>query len=265
MASSFDPVGVFDSGVGGLSVWKEIVKILPNESVIYYADSKNCPYGSKTKDEVIALSENIVDFFLHQNCKLIVVACNTATAAAIDYLRDNYPIHFVGMEPAVKPAALSTKTDNIGILATQGTFQGRLFRETSRKWADGKKMMIQAGEGLVEIVEQGKAESPEAEALLEKYIIPMLDKDVDQIVLGCTHYPFLLPLIKKIIGNRATVIDPSPAVAKRTFDLLALQKILNESNKNPYYKFYSNGPAPAMKKILAGIISSDFEIVQADK
>jgi glutamate racemase len=257
------PVGVFDSGVGGLSVWKEIVKILPNENIIYYADSNNCPYGSKKQNEVIDLSKHIVDFLLKFECKLIVVACNTATAAAIEYLRKNYSIPFVGMEPAVKPAALNTKTGTIGILATHGTFQGKLFKETSKKWAEGKKMVIQIGEGLVELVEDGKKNMPQIKFLLKKYLQPMLDNNVDQIVLGCTHYPFLLEEIKEIVAGKASIIDTAPAIAKRTSDLLHEQDLLNNLSDKPKYSFYVNGNSVNLQNLLNSFFIGEAEIIQA--
>lgn len=260
MRNNNKPIGIFDSGVGGLSVWKEIVKILPDENIIYYADSNNCPYGSKKQSEVIALSERIVDFLLGFDCKLIVVACNTATAAAIEYLRKKYTVPFVGMEPAVKPAALNTITGTIGILATQGTFQGKLFKETSRKWANGKKMIIQIGEGLVEQVEEGKVHSIKVKKLLKQYLQPMLDGNVDQIVLGCTHYPFLLEEIEKITKGKASVIDPAPAVAKRTYDLLKSGQLLNSSKSKTVRLFYINGKKEQMEKILKNISQEKFVV-----
>lgn len=262
MKANTMPIGVFDSGVGGLSVWKEIIKILPNENIIYYADSNNCPYGSKKQNKVIDLSKHIVDFLLGFECKLIVVACNTATAAAIEYLRKNYSIPFVGMEPAVKPAVLNTKTGTIGILATHGTFQGKLFKETTRKWAHGKKLMIQPGEGLVELVEAGKLDGPMVNKLLKKYLIPMIDNNVDQIVLGCTHYPFLRQAIEKIIDGKATVIDTAPAIAKRTSDVLHELNLLNKINNKPKYSFHVNGNPVCLQNILKTFFTGDVEIMQ---
>ncbi|MFH2141423.1 MAG: glutamate racemase [Bacteroidota bacterium] len=259
--SSNRRIGVFDSGVGGLSVWKEIVELLPNESIIYYADSGNCPYGTKSREEIIKLSEKIVEFLIKKSCKLIVVACNTATAAAIDYLRLNYSIPFVGMEPAIKPAAIQSKTGNIGVLATENTFKGRLFNETSRKYANDKNLYIQIGYGLVDIVENGKINTKDSYSILEKYIQPMLDKNVDQIVLGCTHYPFLMEQIKEIVGTKSGIINPAPAVARQVENILDKQQIKNKL-KDQENVFYSSGRTEVLKDLLAKMNIVDPEIIK---
>lgn len=248
--SPSNPVGVFDSGIGGISVLTELNRLLPNEHFIYFADSNNCPYGTKTQEQVIELCVKITDFLISRNCKIIVVACNTATAAAIEYLRLNYQLTFIGMEPAVKPAALNTKTGNIGILATQGTFQGKLFKETSKKWAEGKNIHIQVGEGLVEIVESGKTDTPETIQLLKKYLDPMIENHVDQIVLGCTHYPFLLKQIENIVSNSAMIINPAPAIAKRLQELLTQENLTNIEKKNPKTELFVNGKKNQIEKLL---------------
>lgn len=256
------PVGIFDSGVGGLTVLRELVKQLPSESFIYYADSNNCPYGSKNKKEVTGLVAGITDFLLLNKCKLIVVACNTATAAAIDYLRAHYSIPFIGMEPAVKPAALNTRTGKIGILATHGTFQGKLFKETSKIWAGEKHVMVQAGEGLVELVESGKVNGKEVDRLLRKYIMPMLENNVDQIVLGCTHYPFLRKAVEKIVNGRAAVLDTAPAIARRTYDILREHDLLNRADADPVYKFFVNGKKDCMQKLLISFFKGKAEFAE---
>ncbi len=260
-SKSFFPIGVFDSGVGGLSVWRELVKLMPNEDVIYVADSANCPYGNKSQDEVIALSDRIVSFLLAKGCKLIVVACNTATAAAIDYLRAHYSIPFVGMEPAVKPAALSSKTGAVGILATAGTFKGRLFNETKERFASDVKVIEQVGEGLVDAVENGTTDSAETKQLLQSYIQPMLDANVDHLVLGCTHYPFLIPQIKEIAKDRIVILDPAPAVAKHTKHLLEENELDNkDKEKTPFYSFYSTGDPATLKRMLEELGVKNYEV-----
>lgn len=249
--SANQPIGVFDSGVGGLSVFKEIIKLLPDEDIIYVADNANCPYGTKTQGEIILLSDKIVRFFLEKKVKIIVVACNTATAAAIDYLRNNYSyINFVGMEPAVKPAALNSKSGKIGILATQGTLEGKLFKETSKKFASDKDVIIRVGEGLVEIVESGKSDSDEATEALKQFIDPMIESGIDQLVLGCTHYPFLINRIKELVGENINIIDPAFPVAKRLKDLLEDDHLLNLSNNTINYSFYSSGDNSVMKNMV---------------
>ena len=260
MISEKSPIGVFDSGVGGLSIWIKLIRLLENESFIYYADSANCPYGLKPANEIIRLSERIIKFLLENKCKLIVVACNTATAGAIDYLRKNYNVPFIGIEPAIKPAALNSKTGNIGVLATEGTFNGRLFNETKDKYTNDINVHIQPGHGLVEIVESGNLDSPEASELLKKYILPMLEKNVDQIVLGCTHYPFLLTLIEKIVNKRSEIIDPSDAVARQTKAQLELHKLRKLEISNPFYKFYSSGDITTLKTLIEKISDVKYEI-----
>lgn len=254
-------IGIFDSGVGGLSIWLELQKLLPNEDFIYLADSANCPYGDKTKEQVLELSKNNTDFLLSKNCKLIVVACNTATAAAIDYLRQNYTIPFVGMEPAVKPAALNTKTGKIGVLATQGTFKGKLFQETTEKYANGIETIIQPGDGLVEIVEENKINTPEAIQLLEKYINPMVTTGVDKIVLGCTHYPFLKPIIEKIIPDNIDIINPAPAVAKRSIELLKQNNLLAKKG-NGKSIFYTSGKVKIIESLLYNITKYTPKVIE---
>ncbi len=245
-------IGVFDSGVGGLTVLQELVELLPSHSYIYFADTKHCPYGPKGTAEIIRLSEIITKFLIEQGCSTIVVACNTATAAAIDYLRANFSIPFVGMEPAVKPAALATKTKSIGVLATKGTFKGRLYRETTSKYAANINVSYQVGTGLVELVEQGKSHSNEAKELLKAYIAPMLDEKIDHLVLGCTHYPFFIPILKQILPEGITIDNPAPAVAKQAVRVLSELDIEQntENNGRPSVTFYSSGEIENLKSLV---------------
>lgn len=258
-----NPIGIFDSGVGGLTVWKELQKLLPHENIIYLADSENCPYGSKSHQEIISLSIKNVDFLINKKCKLIIVACNTATAASIEILRKKYSIPFVGMEPAIKPAALNTNTGKIGVLATKGTFEGRLFKETSKKYAERVHKVIQIGDGLVELVESGEINSLKAELLLKKYINPMVDAEVDQIVLGCTHYPFFTSLIKKIIPKTIQLINPAPAIALRTETILNEKEMANNNGDISLCKFYSSGEKKVIKQLLKDMSGIDYEIISA--
>jgi glutamate racemase len=216
-------IGLFDSGVGGISIWRELVRQLPNESTIYVADNANCPYGPRPVKQIKEMSAEIVRFLLDKNCRLIVVACNTASAAALHWLRHEFDVPFVGLEPAVKPAAQATRTGHIGILATTGTIQGNLFRNTSRQYANGVQVHVRVGEGLVEQIEAGQLDTPETEQLLRQHLEALLVHQVDQIALGCTHYPLLMPLIQRIVAHRATVIDPAPAVAKQVQRILGTQ------------------------------------------
>lgn len=211
-----NPIGIFDSGVGGLTVWKTLLGEFRQESFIYFADSKNCPYGNKTEEEIIKLSVAIVDFLISKDCKLIVVACNTATSAAVEYLRANYSIPIIGIEPAIKPASFLTVTGNVGVLATKGTVNGSHFKNTSEKLANDTNLITQIGYGLVDQVENNLIETEETIDLLKKYIQPMLDAKVDYIVLGCTHYPLLTKQINTITGGKVGLLEPSEAIAKQT-------------------------------------------------
>jgi glutamate racemase len=243
-------IGIYDSGVGGLSVLKEVVQLLPNRSVCYVADTAHCPYGGKEADEVLRLSVQMVDFLLSKGCSIVIVACNTATAAAIDKLRARYPnVPFVGMEPAVKPAAQHSHTKRIGILATAGTVKGQLFNQTMQRYTADVKAYVVVGEGLVELVEEGRAESKEAESLLRTYLQPMLDNGVDELVLGCTHYPFLQKTIEKITQGRMDIVNPAPAVAAQAKRLMEQKGLLSAKCENAEYLFYSSGSVEQLRKM----------------
>ncbi|QKG79002.1 glutamate racemase [Tenuifilum thalassicum] len=249
--SNCNPIGIFDSGAGGLSVLSELVKKMPNERFVYFADTLHCPYGSKPADKIIKLSDNITKLLISKGAKLIVVACNTATAASIDYLRSNYSIPFIGMEPAIKPASLNTKTKSIGVLATAGTFKGRLYIETSKKYASNVNVCYQVGEGLVELVETGKANSPEAEELLHRYVDSMIDCDIDHLVLGCTHYPFLIPTLKKIIPDTINIVNPAPAVAAQAYRVAKSNNLLcNQLSTQTRIDFYSSAKLDIIKQLV---------------
>jgi glutamate racemase len=243
-----NPIGLFDSGIGGTSIWKAIHKLLPNESTIYLADSKNAPYGQKSKDEIIALSCKNVDFLLQQNCKLIVVACNTATTNAIKELRANYDVPFVGIEPAIKPAALNSKTQTIGILATKGTLNSTLFNQTVLKYQD-VKIIEQIGHGLVQLIESGGIDSLEMQALLHIYLQPMIEANIDYLVLGCSHYPYLIPQITRILPTSIQIIDSGEAVARQTQFMLE-SKVGYTDSKTPYCTFFINSDSTVLKAVL---------------
>lgn len=247
-----NPIGIFDSGLGGLSVWKEVLTLLPHESTIYYGDSKNAPYGSKSKEEIIELSTKITDFLISKGCKIIIVACNTATAAAIHFLRSKYSIQFIGMEPAIKPAAEKTITKNIGVLATQATLNGNHFNQTLDKYCQNVNVHSCAANGLVEIVEHNLTNQSETELLLRKYIEPLLSHNIDQLVLGCTHYPFLIKNIESIIPSEINIINPASAVAKqakRIIENYSLESVTNEVE----HKLYTSGKKENMVNIIEQI------------
>lgn len=236
-------IGVFDSGVGGLSVWRELVKIMPDQRYVYVSDSGYCPYGPKPAGMIIERACRITEYLMAHGADMIVVACNTATAAAIAYLRLHYAIPFVGMEPAVKPAALNTETGVIGVLATQGTFKGELYLRTLHKFAANATVIEQVGEGLVELVEAGAVDTPPADILLRRYLIPMMEMHADHLVLGCTHYPFLIDAISKIVGEKMVIINPAPAVAKRVKEVVQMniQNIPTTDNGCSVNEFVTTG------------------------
>lgn len=257
------PIGIFDSGVGGLTVWKEVHNLLPEESYIYLADSKNAPYGDKSTPEIIALSTKNVDFLISKGCKLIVVACNTATTNAIKLLRQTYEIPFIGIEPAIKPAALKTSTGSVGVLATKGTLASSLFQKTSKDY--GKKIHIleKEGKGLVPLIEAGHIDGKETEELLNSYIQPMLKANIDSLVLGCTHYPLLIPLLRKILPENVEIVDCGRAVAKQTKAVLKHKNLLSKNSKEQYQEFYTNSDKGALEYFLKnyGIQNSVFTYV----
>lgn len=244
------PIGIFDSGIGGTSIWKEIHALLPAENTLYLSDSKHAPYGEKSKDEIIELSIKNTEFLLEQNCKLIVVACNTATTNAINVLRNTYAVPFIGIEPAIKPAAIQTNTNTIGILATKGTLNSALFEKTSNNLDFNINIIEQVGEGLVELIENGKLHSKEMTVLLEKHLSVFLKNNIDCLVLGCTHYPYLIPQIKKIIGPQITIIDSGEAVARQTKKVLEKNQLIHLGSPSKNCQFYSNKEIDSLSEVL---------------
>ena len=243
------PIGLFDSGVGGTSIWKEVLKMLPDENTIYLADSANAPYGEKDKETIVNLCVKNTELLLEQGSKLIIVACNTATTNAIDYLRANYSVPFIGIEPAIKPAALYSKTGAIGILATKGTLTSTLFEKTAQTYTQNITTIRQDGEGLVPLVEKGDLDSPELMSLLEGYLKPMLAKNIDHLVLGCTHYPYLIPAIQKIVGNEVHIIDSGEAVARQTKAILIKNQLLG-FHADPTHILYTNDNMEVLQTLI---------------
>jgi glutamate racemase len=265
MTSNNFPIGFFDSGVGGTSIWKEVITLLPKEHTIYLSDSKNAPYGEKSKEEIIALCEKNIKFLLSKNCKLIVVACNTATTNAIDFLRSNYHIPFIGIEPAIKPAALSTQTGKIAVLATKGTLSSTLFEKTSSIFRKDIQIKETIGKGLVELIEAGKLNSEEMTSLLSSYLKPMVASTIDSLVLGCTHYPYLIPQIRKIVGPQLQIIDSGEAVAKQTKAILNNHCLANSTeNKTPQHLIYTNKETAVLEDLLLNSMQQDINIIKAD-
>ncbi|MGA0160886.1 glutamate racemase [Vulcanococcus sp.] len=221
------PIGLFDSGVGGLSIWRQVVHALPSESLLYVADQANVPYGHRSADEIQANSLGIADYLVAQGCKAIVVACNTASAVALEPLRQRFPqLPILGLEPAVKPAVQLTRSGVVGVMATPATFQGQLYRATVGRYATAVQVVEQVCVGLAELVEQGDLEGPDCDARLMGYLQPMLDAGADTIVLGCTHYPFVIESIRRLVGPAMAVLDPAPAVARHLADVLRQAELL---------------------------------------
>ena len=258
MNMSSKPIGIFDSGAGGLSVWKEINLLMPFESTLYISDAKYAPYGSKGADAILERSIVNTETLLSKGAKIIIVACNTATTNAISYLRKQYKIPFVGVEPAIKPASLTSTTNSIGVLATKGTLSSSLFHETSKQYSRGKNLIEQQGTGIVELIESGQLHSYEMKKLITKYLTPMKNNNIDCLVLGCTHYNFLKPILKKLLSKDVTVIDSCAAIACQTKRVLKKSKLLNKKKTKVKHEFYTNGS----KEIMADLMGWDPSIIQ---
>lgn len=255
------PVGVFDSGVGGLSVWREIVRALPDESTVYVADQAHLPYGPRPAAEVLAFSERIVTELLERGCKAIVVACNTASAAALKALRERHPdTPFVGMEPAVKPAAKTSRRQVVGVMATPGTLQGRMFADAVQRFATGVKLVRQPCPGLVEQIERGELDTPETEALLRSLLLPIMDAGADTLVLACTHYPFVAPLIRAIVGDGVQIIDPAPAVARQLARVLDERGLRADADGRPAHRFLTTGEPAVLQAALRRLVDLEAKV-----
>jgi len=238
-------IGIFDSGVGGLSVWKEVDSLLPQEHIIYIADQAHIPYGPRPLSEVRSFAEGIVRFMEEVGVKLVVVACNTASAAALKHLRATFHMPIVGMEPAVKPAALSTRTGKVGVIATPATFRGEPYARLLARYGQGVEVISRACPGLVQIVERGELHSPATIGRLHDCLDDMVAKGMDQIVLGCTHYPFLRQAIEEVVGEGVRVIDPAPAVAAQTRRVLEREGLMREEGKPGSRLFFTTGDSPS--------------------
>lgn len=243
ISGSLAPIGIFDSGLGGLSVWREIVRQLPNESSVYFADRAHVPYGGRQPQEIRAYSEAICTALMDLGCKVIVVACNTASAVALHHLRERFPTAVIlGLEPAVKPAVALTRSGVVGVMATPATFQGRLYRATVGRYAASVQVVEQVCLGLADLVEAGPIHGAQADELLLSYLKPMLLAGADTIVLGCTHYPFVIEAIRRLVGPDVAVLDPAPAVARHLGCVLkkhSLQTALGSAR----HRFFTTGEA----------------------
>lgn len=244
-------IGVFDSGVGGISVLRELRALLPQEDFVYYADSGHCPYGGKPRAEIQARACAITETLLERGAKLVVVACNTATIAAVEHLRATYPVAFVGMEPAIKPAVAQTRSGVVGVLATGAALAGEKFHKLLAAHARDVRIITQPCPGLVECVESGDLEGPQTLALVQRYVEPLLAQGADMLVLGCTHYPFLRPLIQRIAGNGVSLIDTGAAVARQTQRLLQRDGLLATSQRSARIEWLGSGDGARYARVRA--------------
>lgn len=257
-------IGIFDSGVGGLSVTREIMAQLPGQPFIYLADQANAPYGQRDLAEIRALAEGITRFLLKNGAVMVVVACNTASAAALHWLRGQFPeVPFVGMEPAVKPAASRTRTGHVGVIATEATFQGELFASLVDRYASNIAVHTQVCPELVPLVEAGEVDSPRARAAIHAYLAPLLAAGIDELVLGCTHYPFLAPLIEAEVGPDVEVIDPASAVARQVGRVLAQHGWLADEPGPAMHRFYTTGSPARFRAALRQLLGLRTRVRQA--
>jgi glutamate racemase len=264
-ADSPAPIGIFDSGVGGLSVLRAIRKQLACHPLFYLADQGHVPYGPRSKEEVRSFAVGITRFLLDKGARVIVVACNAASAASLYYLRETFPdVPFVGMEPAVKPAAAGTHSGVIGVLATPVTFQGELYASVVQRFAKNVTVLQDTCPGLVQQIEAGQLRSPETRAILERALQPMMEKHVDAIVMGCTHYPFVIPLIQEIVGPDVEVIDPAPAVARQTGHMLEARGWLTSSCEQPAAaRFFTTGDPYHLQEMLPTLLGETHDVQYA--
>lgn len=254
MGKADAPIGIFDSGIGGLSVFREVRSLLPSESIVYFADSIHLPYGDKPIEVIRNYTFEVARFLMRYPVKVVVIACNTASAAALHALREAFPqVYFVGMEPAIKPAVERTHTGKIGVLATVATFQGALFRSVVDRFAGDKEVLAQPCPGLVQQIEAGKWNDPETEKMLRGWLEPMVAAGIDRLVLGCTHYPFVSNLIQHIIGPQVELIDPAPAVARQVKRILENAGWLRHPGGMGGNQYYTTGSTEAFDQIAAGL------------
>lgn len=267
-------IGVFDSGVGGLWILKYLREKLPEYNYIFLGDQAHVPYGSRSQEEIQKFSEEITKFLISKDCQLIVVACNTASGASLKYLRDKFPqIKFVGMEPAVKPAVETTETGKVGVLATPATFEGELYNSVVERFSHGVELFKDTCSGLVEEIEKGTLGSKEARSILEKALSPMLQKGIDTVVLGCTHYPFVIPLIQEIVGEKVKVIDPTPAIVRQVGKILdeieqgeieLADELSGDEVKNGTTEIFTTGDKEKMELLLPELLGEGINVGKID-
>lgn len=255
------PIGIFDSGVGGLSVLRDVREALPSELLIYLADQAHVPYGPRSLEQVRAFSEGITRYLLAQDAKLVVVACNTASAAGLHHLRHVFPqVPFVGMEPAVKPAAERTQSGVVGVLATPATFQGELFASVVERFANGVTVLQDTCPGLVMEIDAGHLDTPQVRTILERALKPMLAQGIDTVVLGCTHFPFVIPTIEAIVGTGVRVIDPAPAIARQVERLLEANGLRSLSKDSNLVRYLTTSDPEKLAGLLPRLIGDTADV-----
>jgi glutamate racemase len=263
--TSSQPIGIFDSGIGGVSVLRAVHALLPHEDVVYFGDTAHLPYGEKTMDAILRYSDAVTRFLIARGCKLIVIACNTASAAALVELRKRHPeVSFIGMEPAVKPAAEQTQTGTVGVIATTATFQGELFASVVERFAKGVNVIHQPCPGLVQQIEAGRLDTPDTEVMLRSWLEPMVKQNIDALVLGCTHYPFVAPAIRKIVGGNVRIIDPAPAVARQVQRVLEQKELLSMKPHEGEVVYYTSGDVGKFRQTLITLTDEDGDVFHAE-
>ncbi|MEE2801298.1 MAG: glutamate racemase [Bacteroidota bacterium] len=258
---SKQPLGFFDSGVGGTSVWKEVIKLLPHEDTIYLADSKNAPYGRRSKQEIIQLCVKNTEYLLDRGCKLIGIPCNTATTNAISYLRDNYDVPFIGIEPAIKPAALNSTTKKVGVLATKGTLSSELFNKTHAEFTTHVNTIEIVGTGIVELIEAGKKDTVQMRELLIGIIEPFMISGIDYLVLGCSHYPYIKDHLAELLPARVKIIDSGEAVARQTLHVLKNANLLNLKQELGHHYLYSNLKTDVLSELTTEVSNKSISLL----
>jgi glutamate racemase len=246
------PVALLDSGVGGLSILREVRRQLPNEDVLYFADQANVPYGPRQADEIRRFARGITRFFLARGAKVVVVACNAASAASLYHLRETFEVPFVGMEPAVKPAAARTNSGVIGVITTEATFQGELFASVVARFAEGVRVVTQVCPDFVTLVEDGQLDTPAVRRAAQAYLQPLVEANVDQLVLGCTHFPFLIPVFADVVGPAVEIVDPGPAVARQVGRIIAESR--NTSTHHGQVTYFTSGDSDHFYRLAARLI-----------
>lgn len=259
------PIGIFDSGFGGLSVYRDVRATLPSEDVVFFADTAYCPYGSRTATEILMRSDRIARFLIAEGAKVIIVACNTASAVAIEHLRETFPgISFVGLEPAVKPAAAMSKTGHVGVLATPRTVSSDRLRRLIEQWANNVSVHSVAGVGMVELVESGSVDGDAVDAVIGPLLDPLIASDVDVIVLGCTHYPFLRRAIRSYVGDDVQVIDSGTAIARRTLSVLQADGLLRERSEAGTFRLLTNAGSREITRVASKLLGRPITVGHAE-